>query len=359
MGDTQNKIEQKRSFLISLAYIIAILALIAFISRYVLTHLLPFFIAWIIAALLRPILKNFQDSKYLSRKLVGIVLAILFYVLLAFVGTIICSKIIDASISLLSSIPRIWNDSLRQSLQTFGLRITEVFDIFDIELDLSVNEVISSLGNTITSSSTTLVGKLGNMAISIPSLLVSTIICIVSSVYILIDWEVIASFIYKQLPERTSLILSKAIGQLGKTLWQYISSYGIIILITFAEVSIGLTVIGISNSIIIAALIAIFDILPIVGCGTILLPWTIICFITGSTQHGIGLLILYFIVTIIRNIIEPKIVGNHVGLHPIVTLLSMVIGASVFGGIGVLGLPVAVAVAKQLDEDGVLDLLKE
>ena len=73
---------------------------------------------------------------------------------------------------------------------------------------------------------------------------------------------------------------------------------------------------------------------------------------------GVCLLLLYAVVTVIRNIIEPKIVGQQVGLHPLVTLLAMVVGVSVFGGVGMLGLPVAVAVVKQLNDDGAIHLFK-
>ena len=106
-------------------------------------------------------------------------------------------------------------------------------------------------------------------------------------------------------------------------------------------------------------MIAVFDILPIVGSGTVLLPWTIISFIQGNIHNGIRILLLYIVVTIVRNIVEPKIVGQQVGLHPLITLLSMVLGTSIFGGIGVLCLPVAVAVAKQLNDDGVIHIIKK
>lgn len=198
-----------------------------------------------------------------------------------------------------------------------------------------------------------------NVAISIPGLLVDTIICIVSTIFILLDWEIIRDFIYHQLPEKTTKVISHASHQLGRTLRQYILSYGLIVLMTFTEISLGLWLTGIQNAFVIGALIALVDILPIVGSGAILLPWCIISFICGNVHNGICILLVYIVVTVVRNIVEPKVVGKQVGLHPLVTLLSMVIGASAFGGVGVLALPVTIAVAKKLNDDHVIDIIKK
>lgn len=358
MNEIQNNTEQRRRFLIGLAYGIALIALAALGCKYALSTLLPFFIAWVVAAILRPLLRLFRNKKHLPYRTMCVAITLLFYLLIAFMGVILFSRLLEVAVSFLSSIPEFWSNTLMPMLQTFGERIAEVFAQFNVNLSLPVSEMVSSLGKTITSYSAQLLGKIGNMAISLPGMLVDTIICIVSTIYLLLDWDAIKNFIYRQLPQKATEILSKASGQLGKTLWQYIRSYGLIMLITFAELSIGFMLIGIRTPFLLGALIAIFDILPIVGSGTILLPWMIISFAMGNIHNGIGLLLLYIVVTVIRNIIEPKLVGKQVGLHPLVTLLSMVIGSSVFGGIGVLGLPVAVAVAKQLNDDGVLNILK-
>ncbi|MDO4572861.1 MAG: AI-2E family transporter, partial [Clostridia bacterium] len=93
--------------------------------------------------------------------------------------------------------------------------------------------------------------------------------------------------------------------------------------------------------------------------GMVLLPWTIITALQGDYLRALGLGILYVVVIIVRNIMEPKIVGNRVGLHPIVTLLAMVVGTYVFGPIGLLGLPVTLALIQSLNEQGVIHLYKK
>ena len=113
--------------------------------------------------------------------------------------------------------------------------------------------------------------------------------------------------------------------------------------ITFVELLIGLTVFGISNSGMWSLMIAFLDILPVLGVGTVLIPWGLSCLITGRALLGIELLVLYIIITIIRNIIEPKMVGTSLDLHPLATLITMIVGARMFSAVGMFGFPLALS----------------
>ena len=218
---------------------------------------------------------------------------------------------------------------------------------------------MAALDSSIKTLSAKAVALVGNFAVSVPGKLVNTIICIVSTVFILLDWEAIGKFIHGQMPEKASEVMKDGWSQLKKTIGKYIRSYGLIMLMTFTELAIGLLIIGVDNSWGLAAGIAVLDILPIVGCGTVLIPWAVVSLVTGKTGIGISLLVLYVIIAIVRNIAEPKIVGQQVGLHPLATLLAMVTGASLFGAAGVFALPIALAVIKQLDDDGIIHVIKK
>ena len=111
------------------------------------------------------------------------------------------------------------------------------------------------------------------------------------------------------------------------------------------------------NAAVIASLIALFDFMPILGSGMILLPWTIFTLIQGKIGRGIGLLVLWLVVVIARQIIEPRIVSKRVGLYPLVTLFFMWLGLKIFGGVGMLALPVIVLVIKDLYESGLLNMI--
>ena len=100
---------------------------------------------------------------------------------------------------------------------------------------------------------------------------------------------------------------------------------------------------GIERPILKAAVIAVLDILPILGTGGIMIPWAVISLVLGYTGLGIRLFLIYGIVTVVRNYVEPKIVGTQLGLHPIITLVSMFIGLRLFGFWGLFGLPVSIS----------------
>jgi predicted PurR-regulated permease PerM len=125
-------------------------------------------------------------------------------------------------------------------------------------------------------------------------------------------------------------------------------AYGIIMVVTFIELSIGLSFLRISGAIRIAAITAVLDILPLLGSGSVLIPWSVYHLIAGSPATGVGLLLLYAAITVIRNIIEPRIVGDQLGLHPVVTLCAMFIGMRLIGVLGIFLMPIAALLIRYL-----------
>lgn len=358
MNEMTPEVCRRKCFLINLAYFAAILGIVILVIRYALSALTPFLLAALAAAVLRPIVDFLHKRLHLPRKVTGVALTVLLFLLLAFIGLILFDRVIDAATAFLRAVPGLWSGTLMPALRSLFESFTERLTQMNVELDFSVDELFAPLGTSITSLSTKLLSMAGNAAFSLPSLLISVIICIVSTLFILFDWEKITGFMYRQLSSRNSDLAQKIAHQSGKTIKQFILSYGLILLITFTELSIGFLIIGFDNPFLLAALISVFDILPVVGCGGVLIPWMLISFIIGNTANGVGLLLLYIVVTIVRNATEPKIVGQQVGLHPLVTLMSMVVGSSLMGGVGLFGLPITLAVITKMNRDGVIHLFK-
>jgi predicted PurR-regulated permease PerM len=147
----------------------------------------------------------------------------------------------------------------------------------------------------------------------------------------------------ENIPLSIKKILKKIWVYLTDTLFVVIRSYALIMLLTFTELSILFSLFGIEHAVVKAGLIAMLDILPILGTGGIMIPWSVISFALGHTAMGIKLMVIYIIVTIIRNYVEPKIVGAQLGLYPIITLVSMFLGLRLFGFWGLFGLPVGIS----------------
>jgi len=123
-------------------------------------------------------------------------------------------------------------------------------------------------------------------------------------------------------------------------------------LITFIELAVGLSILRADGAIYIAALTAIIDIMPVLGTGAVVIPWSIFEFIKGNLTFAIGLAILYIVIMIVRNILEPKLVGKQIGLHPLIMLICMYVGVKVFGFIGLFVLPIIAAIMKYLYDNG-------
>ena len=166
------------------------------------------------------------------------------------------------------------------------------------------------------------------------------------------------------LPEEKRKDLSRAKRLLTSSLSKMAKAYSLIMLITFVEVFGGLTILrlaGIFESeyiTYIAIITAIIDIIPILGTGTVLLPWTAYSLIVGNYGMAIGLIIMYVVITVIRQIIEPKLVAGQLGLSPVITVTAMFLGLKFLGILGVFAAPLAVIMLKLLADEGIIHLWK-
>jgi predicted PurR-regulated permease PerM len=149
----------------------------------------------------------------------------------------------------------------------------------------------------------------------------------------------------KHLPEPFTARIVQLKKHCGSTMMRYVRSLALILLITFSELALGLTLLHTERPLLRAAGIAAFDLLPILGCGGVLIPWGIVALLGGDMRLGIGLLVLWAVIALVRSIIEPRIVGRQMGVHPLITLAAIFIGGKLFGFAGMLFLPIAAGVA--------------
>lgn len=350
-------IGKRRRFLINLLYWVAILAIVYLCFRYLLKLLMPFVIALFVAWLLRPICRWYRKKNLHGQFYTALVVAtvLLFYLIIGGLLTLILINVGANIAQRLSGLPALYTQTIEPGLSGLYASAEELVSRFDPRLEAVVNrvmpEIISSVGSAVTSFSVTAVTRLTSLATSIPSALLNAAICIISTIFMATTFESIIRFLKKNLPEKVTETAGYVVKSFRNVIMKYGISYLIIMLMTFAEIAVGLLIIGKPHALLIAALIAVFDIFPIVGAGLILLPWTVITFIQGEVLQGVGMAILYVVVIIVRQIMEPRIVGRQVGLPPLVTLACMFVGTSLFGGVGLFGLPILAAILTNLNDD--------
>lgn len=354
--------EKKKKFIIDCMYVCIIMALVFIAMKYGLGLIAPFVIAFIIAYLLRKPTIYISKKFNLPYKPVALLFVLLFYSTIGLLLVLLGIKAISLFTALLASLPELYATQISPLLTTFLDLIEETF----IKMDPSLLQSLTNMSTQITKSITELLSNISvqtvtavsSYATTLPGFFIKFLLMIISSFFIAIDFEIIITFFQRQFSSKTNDLFIHVKEYLVGTLFVCIRSYALIMSITFIELSIGLTIIGIDNAIVIALIISVFDILPVLGTGGIMIPWTILTAAQGNFTLAFGLLAVYLIITVIRNILEPKIVGAQIGLHPVVTLISMFIGAQLFGLLGLFGLPIFLSLLKNLNDSGTIKLFK-
>ena len=199
-----------------------------------------------------------------------------------------------------------------------------------------------------------------NVVKGIPSAFLSVLVTIISTVFITSEYDLIRETILGMLTKAKGDKLVSSKQTVTRGIGKLVKAYATLMLITFTEVFLGLNLmrlIGVYEGgyiAIIAFVTCIVDIIPVLGTGTILIPWAVYNLIMGNIGMGIGLIILYAVITVLRQIIEPKLVANQAGLPAIATIMAMFIGARLFGAFGILLLPLTIIVLKLMYDENVI-----
>lgn len=355
-------VDKKREFIIKTIYLLIILVMLYIGIKYLLVWFSPFIIGFIIAFLLNPIVKIISKKLNIKRGIVGFFTVLIFHTTIGVLISIIIMKIFVFLKYVFIQLPTTYTTIIEPMI----LQMSSNFEEIVIKLDPTLIEVIrnfifsftESLGSIISSVSKGFLGIVSSTVTVVPAFFIALIFSVISSFFFSISYEEITGFVIRQLSPKAKNMFFDIKEYIVGTLFKIIKAYLIIITITFLELSIGLTILKVPNSIMVALIIACVDILPVLGTGGIVIPWIIIEFLKGNTILAIGLFIVYIIITIIRNIIEPKIVGEQIGLNPLVVLMCIFIGVKLFGFIGLIVFPIGITILVNLNKEGKINLFK-
>ncbi len=355
-------VEKKREFIINVIYFLIIAAIIYITIKYALGWFLPFVLGFGIAFMLKPLINLITKKLKINRKIVAGLTVLLFYGTVGALFTLIIVKVFIALKEVFMKLPEVYRNSIEPIIFNISNNVDDWVIKLDPTLVETIREMISSiaesLGSIVSSISSGVVAFISATVSMVPSFFIMLIFTIISSFFFAMDYVKITGFITKQFSPKIRSIFFEVKDYIVGTLFKFIKAYSIIITITFIELAIGLSILRIENSITIALLIACVDILPVLGTGGIVIPWIFIELFKGNIPLAIGLTIVYVTITVIRNILEPKIVGQQVGLHPIIMLVCIFIGARLFGFIGIFILPIIVIIFKNLNDSGKIKIFK-
>lgn len=352
------KLEKQKAFIIHVIYYTFILGLVYIAIKYILPLLMPFILGIVVALIFRRPIDIISNKTHIKRTFLSIIILLLFYGLLILLISMLGVKVFVFLKGLLLGLPQLYKESIQPAFQSSTDNLIQRFPAITPYINDFLNNISDSISSFLTNASSSILGMVTGLAGQLPLLLIRLIFTIVATFFFTIDYYRITDFILRQFSNDKKDMLLKiknnGIGTLGK----FIRAYSVIIFITFLELTIGLKIMGIPNAVLFAGLIAFIDILPILGTGGVIIPWSIISFVMGNTKVGIGMLILYIVITCVRQVIEPKIVGQQIGLHPLITLILMFVGLQLMGLLGLLLLPIIATLIKKLNDDGTIHLFK-
>ena len=380
-------VEKRRKFLINIAYYLVIGFLAVQVYKYAMGIAFPLFFAFCLATILQKP-RNLIIRKTFIKKGFASVLCVLLFLgvflsVFVLIGIRVFEELRDFAsylFTLFSNIDELIN-TVESFLLSFAGRLPEFISKAATD---GLNTLFTQLRAAVEGTDTTLTDSIAdglgsNFSVSwiaaplsgvistvsqIPSAVISFVISIVAACFMTAEYDYMVNFIKLQFPADKRKDLSKAKRVVSRSLSKMGKAYLLIMLITFVEVFTGLSILRLtglfeSNYIaILAVVIAIVDIAPMLGTGTILLPWTVYEFISGNYGMAIGLFILYAVITVIRQIIEPKLVAGQLGLSPVITISAMYLGLKLIGFWGIFIAPLIIIILKILTDEGIIHLWK-
>ena len=347
--------DTRKNFVINTAFYGIIAALVFAAWKYLLPAMTPFIIGFVIASIVQLPLGHLGIEKPTHRKVAVVILCLIFYALLVFLMVFFSVKVISEIGNFAAAVPDLVNANLYPFIYMIGDEIEALLEPIDMNLAQVVNEVGKSLASTLAKYATEFSGwavrTIASGAISIPGLLIKIIITVVSSFYIALDYSNVLRVLKRLIPVGQRDFVVQAVGYARTAVLAYIKSYSIMFCLTFLELWIGLLILKVPYTAGLAFGIAVFDLMPILGVGGILLPWGFVALVMGKLPMGIGVIVLYLIIAAVRNAVEPRIVGKHIGLHPLATLVAMVVGLRLAGLVGMLLLPISLVAVVRIREE--------
>ncbi len=337
--------EQARvKFILNTVYYLIVLGGIWLICRFAFRYLAPFLVGAVIAFLVQKPAKMLSDKTKLKREVAAGILAVLIFLLTVAAVVFLGVKLIGAAGGLAADlskkapeITKYLRGMKTQIQQTFQKLPKPLLSATDKFYDNAVDRSLSALTSAVSSAA-------GSFATHLPLFLLSSVVALVSSCYMATDFVGLAGFVKGVIGGRVYDNLLKIKEIVVGSVWKFMKGFAVIMLINFVLLSVGFLVLKVKYAFLLAALVALADVLPVIGTGTVLIPWGIVCIVFSDYYRGVGLLVLYAVAVLVRNFAEPRVIGRQIGIAPLFTLIAMFIGLKLFGVAGVVLCPLVLLV---------------
>ncbi len=338
--------------------------------RFILPLAAPFLIAWLLALFLDPLAEKMKERTHIPRRLCAVILLTLTLLLLALLVTLGINRLIFELQRLLDWLSR---DGGRRITAVIG-EITDRFNTFRASFPFlhflwsneeltglwsGIDEIASGvISDTVSEISAAIPAMIASLLRALPGAMLFFGVWLIACFYFCLDLRAIHAAISVLLPDAWRVRVPALRRRAAVTALRWMRAYLLLLLLTFLELLIGFSLLGLEYAFLLALVIALVDLMPVFGVGTVMIPWAVVLLIGGNYYLGFGVLIIYAVIAVIRQIAEPRIVGSSIGLHPLLTLASLYVGLKLFGIAGMLAAPAA-ALALGLIVGGARETEKE
>ena len=353
--------DKNRKFIGTVLYWGIVLLLCWIGLRYVLLWLLPFLIALGLAWLMEPSVCFLREKLRLRRGFISAVLSLLLLALLLAVLTVLCLNLLQQSVRLFRTLPQYLAEvpsffsALQQRLEQFCAACPRSLQSW---LEQALSDGSRQLTDWFSRISARCVSAAAEALMELPSVFLFAATTILAIFFTAAQFPRIMDFLRRQLPPHKLQQAGGVKENLLSTLGKWVKAQCILLSVTFTELLLGFLLIRQPYALLLAAVIAVIDALPVFGTGTILLPWAAICLLLQQTPRAIALGTLYAVITLVRSFLEPKVMAAQVDLPPLAALMAMYIGFCTLGVSGMILFPIALLFLKQLRDAGYLHLWK-
>ncbi|MFJ7637534.1 sporulation integral membrane protein YtvI [Peribacillus sp. NPDC097225] len=319
----------------------------------------PFIIAMIIAFLMNPLVTFFEKKAHLPRGLAVFVSLLLIFLIFAGLITLLVTEIISGTNYLAGVIPEHIEtivDYIETLIATKIIPLynqtTAMFNTLDQDQQDTILKNIQNIGESITTGVSGFIQTfLKNIPAIIgwfPTTVTALLFTLLGTFFISKDYDRFGRMTGNVLPNKLFSGAKRLFRDLKRALFGFIRAQFTLVSLTTVTILIGFLILGVKYSITIALICGLVDIIPYLGTGTIFIPWIIFEFISGNTSLAIGLSVLYIIVVVQRQLIEPKVLSSSIGLDPLATLIALFIGFKLIGFLGLIAGPVTLVIFNTL-----------
>ena len=326
---------------VGIRLLFSVLATAAFvlIGFRLLIFLMPFVIGWIIASVAAPLVNWLEKRLKIVKKLGSALIVILVLALIVVALYFAVSRIAEEVADLIQDFPRLYAQ-LESGLRQIGQNMSVVFNRLPSGIKEGWNTVVENLdqymGDLVSRISEPTVTAAGNFAKRVPYYLISFIVAVMSAYFFTVQREEVIRWFKKTAPEAVERRMTLVIDNLKYAVGGYFKAQFKIMGVVFLILLAGLAFLQTRYFVLVAFLIAFLDFLPFFGTGTAMIPWAVYTFFMGEYKTTVALVVIYVVTQVVRQLLQPKLVGDSVGLNPLVTLILLYIGYRIRGVIGMI-----------------------